>query len=206
MPWFVEGRNLLKKTSFAEWVPEETAVPVPFTTQPFEGFVSYLQASEWERRVVLRPQLFLLVAIMPVAIKPVVVLLRHQPRQRRPGFFCRLDSRLPAWVYTRDSSRLYPGIRAHWHYLNYIASLREVVPAGEVNGCILYLLLAFVSLHLKAILIALFGDERCCSSPRPFYNYFYPPLQKELKWGLSISKPEPAVYLKALSALLLWVS
>ena len=84
-------------------------------------------------------------------------------------------------MYTRDSSRANRDIEGRSHYLNYIASLREVVPAGEVNGRILYLLLAFVSLHLKAILLTLFEGAMCCSSPRPFYNYFYPPLQKEMK-------------------------
>ena len=211
MLWFVEGRNLLKKTSFVEWVPEETAVPVPFTTRPFEGFVSYLQASEWERRV-LR-----LISIMPVAVLFITVLLitvhllitiylitvyLHPP----PGIFYRLNSELPAWVYAWDFSRANRDIEGHWHYLKYIASLREVVPAGEVNGCALFLRLASKSLHQWVVLPTLFGDECCCSSPRPFYINFYPPLRKEMKWGLSISKPESAVYLKALSALILWVS
>ncbi len=72
-----------------------------------------------------------------------------------------------------------PGYRLTQEVKNLIDG--RIPVAGEVNGCILYLPLAFVSLHLKAILIALFEGAMCCSSPRPFYNYFYPPLQKELK-------------------------
>ena len=204
MLWFVEGRNLLVKTSFVEWVPEGFTSLFLFITRPFEGFVSYLQASEWEQRVVLRLQLFLLVAIMPVL--SVVVVLRHQPRQRQPGFFYRLNSWLLLWVYTRDSSRANRDIEGRSHYLNYIASLREVVPVDEVNACILYLLLAFVSLHLKAILLALFGVVRRCNNLGRFYNSVYSLSRRGFEWGLSISTLEPAVYLKALSAIILWDS